>query len=149
MTLIGKYSITLPNDANNVVLPHLIRKSEYIVTVRGFTQYGEGRILEYNFTTLGNVLCHFFLYIITVISLQLYSVNSYELKYNNIAETFCPPCFSKVSLYDKIPNLSILRYLRRYIKKMEIPFLLCNFLEILKRNNDIELPSKFFLPRKL
>jgi hypothetical protein len=93
VTLIGKYSITLPTDANNVVLPHLIRKSEYIVTVRGFTQYGEGRILEYNFTTLGNVLRHFFLYIIIVISLQLYSVNSYELKYNNIAETFAQSVF--------------------------------------------------------
>ena len=60
--LIGKYkklNITLPNDENNVVLQHLIRKSEYIVTVRGFTQYGEGRILEYNFTTLGNVFRHF------------------------------------------------------------------------------------------
>jgi hypothetical protein len=37
VVLIGKYrklNITLANDAiNNVVLPHLIRKSEYIVTV--------------------------------------------------------------------------------------------------------------------
>ncbi|CAB4009330.1 fibronectin-like isoform X1, partial [Paramuricea clavata] len=52
---IGKYktlNITLANDANNVVLQHLIRKSDYIITVRGYTQYGEGRILEYNFTTL-------------------------------------------------------------------------------------------------
>ena len=54
--LIGKdrkLNFTLTSNKNEVVLLHLIRKSAYTVSVRGFTQYGDGRVLEYNFTTLG------------------------------------------------------------------------------------------------
>ncbi len=54
--LIGKnrkLNFTLTNNENEVVVPYLTRKSEYTVGVRGFTQYSDGRILEYNFTTLG------------------------------------------------------------------------------------------------
>ena len=45
--------ITLSNNKSDLVLSNLVRKSEYTVSVRGFTQYGNGSILEFNFTTLG------------------------------------------------------------------------------------------------
>ena len=48
-----KKNFTLTSNKREVALPHLIRKSEHTVSVYGFTQYGDGRILEYNFTTLG------------------------------------------------------------------------------------------------
>ena len=56
LALVGKNrkkNFTLTSNKREVVLPHLIRKSEYTVSVYGFTQYGDGRVLEYNFTTLG------------------------------------------------------------------------------------------------
>ena len=46
-------NVTVSNDSNALVLPALFRKSKYTVSLRGFTEYGDGDILEYNFTTLG------------------------------------------------------------------------------------------------
>jgi hypothetical protein len=46
-------NITLANNKSDIVLTNLVRKSEYTIRMRGFSQFGDGRILEYNFTTLG------------------------------------------------------------------------------------------------
>jgi hypothetical protein len=48
-----KMNITLANNKSDIVLSHLVRKSEYTIRVRGFSQFGDGQILGYNFTTLG------------------------------------------------------------------------------------------------
>ena len=56
LEIIGKEkneNISLSSHANDVVLSPLIRKSKYTVRLLGFTQYGDGNILEFNFTTLG------------------------------------------------------------------------------------------------
>ena len=59
IVIIGKnkkiMDITLSNNKNELVLSDLARKSEYTVSVRGFTQYGNGSVLEFNFTTLDTI----------------------------------------------------------------------------------------------
>ena len=62
ITITGKgenEDITLPSNASDVVFQNLIRKYNYTVRLRGFTQYGEGSVLEYNFTTLGMLSLNF------------------------------------------------------------------------------------------
>ncbi|XP_028415950.1 collagen alpha-1(XII) chain-like isoform X1 [Dendronephthya gigantea] len=55
LTLFGMKSeenITLANDTNYVVLTNLNPKSNYTLSVRGFTKYGDGYTLLYNFVSL-------------------------------------------------------------------------------------------------
>ena len=49
-------NFTLATESSEVVLGHLTRKSRYTLTMRGFTKFGDGDILEYNFTTLGKLM---------------------------------------------------------------------------------------------
>lgn len=41
------------NADKRFVFSNLSRNSEYTVNVRGYTLYGDGRMVEFNFTTLG------------------------------------------------------------------------------------------------
>lgn len=49
-------NFTLSTENSQVVLAHLIRKSRYTLSIRGFTKFGDGDVLEYNFTTLGKFI---------------------------------------------------------------------------------------------
>ena len=58
LTLFGKKrkeNITLANDTNYVALNDLNPKSNYTLSVRGFTEYGDGHTLLYSFVSLGTL----------------------------------------------------------------------------------------------
>ena len=46
-------NLTLVANSSEVMLRHLIQKSRYTLTMWGFTKFGDGNVLKYNFTTLG------------------------------------------------------------------------------------------------
>ncbi|XP_028416730.1 angiopoietin-1 receptor-like [Dendronephthya gigantea] len=50
-----EFNVTLSNDSIDYTLPALVKKSKYAVWVRGFTRYGDGNTLKYNFTTLDTI----------------------------------------------------------------------------------------------
>ena len=58
LEIIGKEkneNVTLSRLTNDVELSHLVRKSKYTIRLLGFTQYGDGDFLEFNFTTLDTI----------------------------------------------------------------------------------------------
>ena len=59
LILIGtkrRLNFTSANDTNYLVFPDLAPKSNYTLSIRGFTQYGDGYTLLYNFESLGIVV---------------------------------------------------------------------------------------------
>ena len=59
-------TFTMPADTSEAVLPRLKRKSNYTITIHGFTQFGDGNILRYNFTTLGRFAKYIYNYLATL-----------------------------------------------------------------------------------
>ena len=59
-------TFTMPADTSEVMLPHLKRKSNYAITIHGFTQFGDGNILRNNFATLGRFAKYIYNYIATL-----------------------------------------------------------------------------------
>ena len=53
-------NFSLKSDQKDFRIPNLMPSSKYTFTIRGFTQYGDGKMLQYNFSTLGLYSLHSF-----------------------------------------------------------------------------------------
>ncbi|XP_028416729.1 protogenin-like [Dendronephthya gigantea] len=83
-----KLSFISANDTNHVVFPDLAPKSNYILSIRGFTQYSDGYAVLYNFSSLDLIPAPKNIQVVilskTSVGIQWFLVQQREEKYDKI-----------------------------------------------------------------